>query len=67
MVIGKSCFRVSSRSKRKYTSVHKQDALLETFYQDLDQQDEDFLGNRFIGEDEDNTYPEGSNNDGGNN
>ena len=36
-------------------------------YQDLDEQDEDFLGNRFIGEDEGNTYPEGSNNDGGNN
>ena len=36
-------------------------------YRDLDEQDEDFLGNRFIGEDEDNTYPEGSNNDGGNN
>ena len=58
---------MSSRSKRKYTSVHKQDDLLETFYQDLEEQDEDFLGNRFIGEDEDNIYPEGSNNDGGNN
>ena len=58
---------MSSRSKRKYTSVHKQDALLETFYQDLDEQDEDFLGNKFIGEDEDNIYLEGSNNDGGNN
>ena len=42
---------MASRLKRKYTSVREQDALLEAFYQDLDQdldQDEDFLGNRFI-------------------
>ena len=39
---------MASRLKRKYTSVREQDALLEAFYQDLDQEDEDFLGNRFI-------------------
>ena len=44
---------MDSRPKRKYTSVREQDALLEAFYQDLDQEDEDFLGNRFIGEDGD--------------
>ena len=56
----KTCFRMASRPKRKYTSVGEQDALLEAFCQDLDQEDEDFLGNRFIGEDEDDCYPEDS-------
>ena len=57
---------MASRPKRKYTSILQQDALLETFYQDLDQEDEDFLGNRFTGDDEDNFYPEDSDSDGGN-
>ena len=30
---------MASRPKRKYTSVHEQDALFEAFYQDLDQED----------------------------
>lgn len=54
------------RPKRKYTSVPEHDALLEAFYQNLDQEDEDFLKNRFIEGDKDNFSPEDSDSDGGN-
>ena len=54
------------RPERKYASVREQDASLDAFYQDFDQDDEDFLGNRFIGEDKDDFNPEGSDSDGGN-
>ena len=66
MIRVKTCFRIASRPKRKYTSVQEQDGLLESFYQDLDQEDEDFLGNRCIGEDEDDFYSEDSDSNGGN-
>ena len=36
---------------------------MDAFYQDLDQEDEDFFGNRFIGEDGDDFYPEDSDSD----
>ena len=49
-----------------YASFREQDALLDTFYQDLDQEDKDFLGNRFTGEDEDDFYHKGSDSDGEN-
>lgn len=54
------------RPKRKYTSVPEHDALLEAFYQNLDQEDEDFLKNKFIEADKDNFSPVGSDSDGGN-
>ena len=57
---------MASRPKRKYTSVREQDGLLESFYQYLDQEDEDFLGNRCIGEDEGDFYSEDSDSNGGN-
>ena len=57
---------MASRPKRKYTSVREQDALLEAFYQNLDQEDEDFLEHRFIGEDENDFYPKDIDSDGGN-
>ena len=39
---------------------------LRHFHQDLYQEDEDFLGNRSFGEDEDDFYPEDSDSDGEN-
>ena len=38
--------------KRKFTILCEQDALLEAFYNELDQGEEPFLGNRFIDKDD---------------
>ena len=43
---------MDSRPKRKFTTLRKQDALLETFQKELDEGEESFLGNRFIDEDD---------------
>ena len=58
---------MASRPKRKYTSVRElKHVLLEAFYKDLDQEDKDFLGNRFIGEIGNDFYPDDSGSDGRN-
>ena len=46
---------VSTR-KRKYQYSVQQDELLEAFYRELDEPDEEFLGNRFVGNDEEMHY-----------
>ena len=46
-----NCRVMASRSKQKFTTLHKQDALLEAFYNELHEVEESFLGNRFIDED----------------
>ena len=46
-------FRVmASKPKRKFTTLCEQDALLKAFYNELDQVDKSFLGNRFTDEDD---------------
>ena len=58
---------MASRPKRKYTSVRElKHVLLEAFYKDIDQEDKDFLGNRFIGEIGNDFYPDDSGSDGRN-
>lgn len=56
---------MASRPKRKYVSVREKDAMLEAFYNDLDEEDALFLGNRFVGEDDgdDNDYQASSESD----
>ena len=41
------------RPQRKYQTTSEQNALLEQFYRELDEEDELFLGNRFVGEEND--------------
>ena len=41
---------MDSRPKRKLTPLLEQDALLEAFYEELDESEESFLENRFIDE-----------------
>ena len=47
-----NCRIMASRPKQKFTTLHEQDALLEAFYNELDEGEESFLGNRFIDEDD---------------
>ena len=44
---------MASGSSRNYRSSRRQDELLEAFYRDLEEEDEDFLGNTFFGDNED--------------
>ena len=39
---------MASRPKQKFNTLHEQDALLEAFYNELNEGEESFLGNRFI-------------------
>ena len=43
---------MASRLKRKLTNLREQDTLLEAFYNELDEREESFLGNRFLDEDD---------------
>ena len=43
----------ATRPKRKYQTTSEQNALLEEFYRELDEEDELVLGNRFVGEEND--------------
>ena len=45
-----NCRNMDSRPKRKFTPLLEQDALLEAFYEELDESEESFLENRFIDE-----------------
>ena len=42
--------KMATGPKRKYQTTREQNALLEEFYRELDQEDQLFLGNRFVGE-----------------
>ena len=54
---------MASRTKRKSTTLHEQDALLKAFYNEIDESEEYFLLNRFIDEDDiDHDYESGSDN-----
>ena len=44
---------MAARPKRKYQTTSEQNALLEEFYRELDEEDELFLGNRFVGDEND--------------
>ena len=41
--------KIATRPKRKYQRTREQNALLEEFYRELDEEDQLFLGNRFVG------------------
>ena len=43
---------MASGPKRKFTTFREQDALLEAFYNELDEVEQYFLGNRFIDKDD---------------
>ena len=43
---------MASRPKRKFTTLCEQDALLDAFYNELNEGEESFLGNRLIDEDD---------------
>ena len=45
--------KMAMRPKRKYQTTREQNALLEEFYRELDEEDQLFLGNRFVGEEND--------------
>ena len=45
--------KMATRPKQKYQTTSEQNALLEGFYRELDVADELFLGNRFVGEEND--------------
>ena len=45
--------KMARRPKRKYQTTSEQNALLEEYYRELDEEDELFLGNRFEGEEND--------------
>ena len=45
--------KMATRPKRKYQATREQNALLEEFYRELDEEDQLFLGNRFVGEEND--------------
>ena len=45
--------KMATRPKRKYQTTREQNALLEEFYRELDEEDQLFLGNRFVGEEND--------------
>ena len=44
---------MAARLKRKYQTTREQNALLEEFYRELDEEDQLVLGNRFVGEEND--------------
>ena len=44
---------MATRPKRKYQTTSERNAWLEEFYRELDEEDELFLGNRFVGEEND--------------
>ena len=56
--------KMASTRKRKYLSSVQQDELLEAFYRELDESDEEFLGNRFVGDDEEMDYDSDFSSDG---
>ena len=43
---------MASRPNRKFTNLREQDALMEAFYNELDEREKSFLGNPFKDEDE---------------
>ena len=45
--------KMATRPKRKYQTTREQNSLLEEFYRELDEEDQLFLGNRFLGEEND--------------
>ena len=45
--------KMAARPKRKYQTTSEQNALLEKFYRELDEVGELFLGNSFVGEEND--------------
>ena len=45
--------QMATRPKQKYQTTSEQNALLEEFYREPDEEDELFLGNRFVGEEND--------------
>ena len=45
--------KMATRPKPKYQTTCEQNALLEEFYRELDEEDQLFLGNRFVGEEDD--------------
>ena len=45
--------KMAARLKRKYQTTREQNALLEEFYRELDEEDQLVLGNRFVGEEND--------------
>ena len=45
--------KMATRPKPKYQTTWEQNALLEEFYRELDEEDQLFLGNRFVGEEDD--------------
>ena len=45
--------KMATRPNRKYQTTREQIALLEEFYRELDEEDQLFLGNRFVGEEND--------------
>ena len=45
--------QMATRPKGKYQTTREQNALLEEFYRELDEEDQLFLGNRFVGEEND--------------
>ena len=56
--------KMAMRPKRKYQTTSEQNALLEEFYRELDEEDEPFLGNRFVGEANDTDTDYESDNNG---
>ena len=54
--------KMATTPKQKYQTTSKQNALLEEFYRELDEEDELFLGNRFVGEENDTDTDYGSDN-----
>ena len=44
---------MATRPKQKYQTTSEQNVLLEEFYRGLDEEDEPFLGDRFVGEEND--------------
>ena len=45
--------KMATRPKQKYQTTSEQNVLLEEFYRELGEEDELFLGNRFVGEEGD--------------
>ena len=55
--------KMATRPKRKYQTTREQNALLEEFYREMDEEDQLFLGNRFVGEENDTDTDYESDND----
>ena len=54
---------MATRPKRKYQTTSGQNALVEEFYRELDEEDKLFLGNRFVEENDTDTDYESDNNE----